>query len=333
MSMTSRWSRRQFLRTLGAAAAIPAGVRAAARAARPDPRSPSASPFKLSVLTDELDQDLDHACSVAAKEFGLGFVELREVWSKNAMRLDAKEVEEAKRILDRYSLRVSAIASPVFKVDWAGAPKSPFSPKVADFKGDFTFQQQDELLERAFELTRVFGTTHLRIFDFWRLDDPSPYRAAMDDKLREAAAKAGKRGVTLVLENEYACNTATSAEALRTLKAVTSPFLKLNWDPGNAAMRGDVPFPDGYRMLPKDRIGHVHVKNVARKEGGGFEWAEMGKGFIDWVGQFRALKADGYRDIVTLETHWRGAGTPEASTRECWASMSRQLREAGALGS
>jgi L-ribulose-5-phosphate 3-epimerase len=322
--MTSQWSRRRFLETVGGTAALAAAWPTHVRAL-------GASPFKLSVLSDEIAQDFEHACAVSATEFGLGYVELRELWDKNIMRLDAKEIAEAKRVLERHALRVSAIASPVFKVDWAGAPKSPFSPKVADFKGDFTFEQQDELLDRAVEMARVFNTDHLRVFDFWRLENPAPYRAAIDAKLRDAAAKAGKRGVTLVLENEYACNTATSAESVRTLKAVTSPFLKLNWDPGNAAMRGDTPFPDGYRALPRARVGHVHVKDVARKADGGFEWAEMGKGFIDWVGQFRQLKADGYRGIVTLETHWRGAGTPEASTRLCWTAMSRQLREAGAL--
>ena len=34
----------------------------------------------------------------------------------------------------------------------------------------------------------------------------------------------------------------------------------------------------------------------------------MGDGIIDWVGQFKALKRDGYRYAVSLETHWRGAG-------------------------
>ena len=40
----------------------------------------------------------------------------------------------------------------------------------------------------------------------------------------------------------------------------------------------------------------------------------MGQGLIDWVGQFHALKRDGYRHAVSLETHWRGAGSAEDST-------------------
>jgi len=36
----------------------------------------------------------------------------------------------------------------------------------------------------------------------------------------------------------------------------------------------------------------------------------MGRGIIDWSGQFKALKRDGYHLAVSLETHWRGAAHP-----------------------
>ena len=39
----------------------------------------------------------------------------------------------------------------------------------------------------------------------------------------------------------------------------------LNWDPGNAAAAGEIPYPDGYNLLPKDRIGHCHCKDVVKK--------------------------------------------------------------------
>ncbi len=57
----------------------------------------------------------------------------------------------------------------------------------------------------------------------------------------------------------------------------------------------------------------------------------MGKGVIDWVGQFQALKRDGYHYAVSLETHWRGAGSAEESTRQSWAGMKNVLQSAGAL--
>lgn len=287
--------------------------------------------FKLSVITDEITNDFGHALEVASKEFGLAFVEIRELWGKNIMALDAKQIGEARQLLERSRLRVSAIASPIFKVDWPGAPVSKYSPKRDQFSASYTFDQQDELLERGFELARALNTTNIRIFDFWRLEDQTPYRAAIDKKLVEAAAKAEKRGVTLLLENEHACNTATGAEAARTLKAVRSPRFKLNWDAGNAAARGETPFPDGYALLPKDRIGYMHCKDIIRKPDGTTEWMAMGRGVIDYVGQFRAIKKDGYDGVLSLETHWRGGGTPEESTRQSMAGMKELLQRAGAI--
>ena len=239
---------------------------------------------------------------------------------------------EARRILERNRLRVTDIASPLFKVDWPGAPQSKFSPKRDQFGANFTFEQQDEVLERSIELAKAFQTDRVRCFDFWRLEDETPYRAAINQKLLAASDQAGKKGVILLLENEGACNTATGAEAAKVLQAVQSSYLMLNWDPGNAATLGETPYPDGYQLLPKDRIGHCHCKDAAKKtDGSGYHWEPMGKGIIDWVGQFRAFKRDGYRYAVSLETHWRGAGSAEESTRQSWAGMKAELQEAGAL--
>jgi sugar phosphate isomerase/epimerase len=289
------------------------------------------STFTLSVITDEITSDFGRALEVAAREFGLGFVELRELWGKNIMKLDSKEIDEARRLLERYRVRVSSIASPIFKADWPDAPISKYSPKRDQFGADYTFAQQGELLERGLELARVFNTTNLRIFDFWRLDNQAPYRQAIDRKLIDAAGLAGKRGITLLLENEHACNTATGAEAARALTAVQSPHLKLNWDPGNAAARGEVPYPNGYALLPKTRIGYMHCKDIISKPDGKTEWMAMGRGSIDYVGQFRALKRDGYRGTLSLETHWRGASTPEESTRQSMAGMKELLRRANVM--
>jgi len=327
--MAFRVSRREFLGGLGvmtAATALPSIPGYASL----DP--PMTSPFRIAVINDEISQDFGRACEVASREFGMEWIELRGMWNKNLLKLDAKEIEEARRILEKNKLRVTDIASPLFKVDWPGAPKSKYSPKRDQFHADFTFEQQDEVLERSIELAKAFQTDRVRCFDFWRLDDQAPYRAAMNEKLRDAAEKAAKKNVILVLENEPACNTATAAEAAKVLAAVTSSNLMLNWDPGNAAEHDEKPYPDGYDLLPKNRIGHCHCKDAIRKaDGKGYAWAAMGRGIIDWVGQFKALKHDGYHFAVSLETHWRGGGTPEESTRQSWAGMKKELQEAGAI--
>jgi L-ribulose-5-phosphate 3-epimerase len=289
------------------------------------------SPFRVAVINDEIGQDFGHVCEIVSREFGMEWIELRGMWNKNILKLDSKEVGEARNILEKYKLRVTDIASPLFKVDWPGAPQSKFSPKRDQFNADFTFDQQGEVLERSIELAKAFQTDRVRCFDFWRLDDQAPYREAINVKLQEAANTAQKKGIILLLENEPACNTATAAESAKVLAAVTSPALMLNWDPGNAAEHDEIPYPDGYNLLPKNRIGHCHCKDAKKKPDGKWGWAPMGGGTIDWPGQFAALKRDGYHFAVSLETHWRGAGTPEESTRQSWAGMKEDLRKATAL--
>jgi len=332
--MSWRFSRRRFvggLAVTGLAATMP-GRLLGESAPSYSPTDASKSPFRVAVITDEITQDFGRALEIVSQDFGLQWVELRGLWNKNLLKLDDKEIGEARDLLQRYKLRVTDIASPLFKVDWPVAPKSKFSPKSDQFGADFGPKQQDEVLERSLELARAFNTDRVRCFDFWRLDDIAQYRDAINEKLQGAAEKAAKNKVILVLENEMTCNTATGKEAAATLAGIKSRNLMLNWDPGNAAMLGEKAFPDGYAALPKDRIGHCHCKDVQSKASGeGEEWAPVGGGIIDWVGQYKALKRDGYHYAVSLETHWRGAGTPEASSRASMAGMQKALRQARAL--
>lgn len=314
--MNAGFDRRDFLSGIGAAAATKLGSRFASLA-------DVGSTFRVAVINDEISQDFGRACEVAAREFGMRWIELRSMWKKNIVNLDEKEVAEARRILDRFQLKVTDIASPLFKVGWPGAPKSKYSEDKS-FGASFNLAQQDEVFERAVEMAKAFGTERVRCFDFWRLDDQTPYRSAMNFKLLDTAKKAEKKGIVLVLENEMSCNTATGAEAATVLEAVQSPAFMLNWDPGNAAASGEVPYPDGYKLLPKDRIGHCHCKDVVKK-GKKYDWAPMGGGIIDWTGQFKALKKDGYRMAVSLETHWDGGGSPEECSRKSWVGMKKEL--------
>jgi sugar phosphate isomerase/epimerase len=291
------------------------------------------SPFRISVINDEISADFDHACFVVSHDFGLNWIELRSMWGKNTMALSDAEIAESKRILAKYDLQVTDIASPLGKTDWPGAPKSAYSSKGDMHNAaEVTFKQQDEILEKSIALAKQFNTDKVRSFDFWRLDDVAPYRAAIDEKIRSMAEAAGKQGVLLVLENEFECNTATGREAVRTLNAVKTPHLALNWDPANAVMRGELDaFPAAWDLLPKDRIHHCHCKNAVKNAEGKIEWSPVDKGFIDWAAQFRALKKMGYREGVSLETHWRGGGTAEESTRISWAGMKQALKDASAL--
>jgi sugar phosphate isomerase/epimerase len=324
-------TRREVLAGIGLAglgAMLPPMVRKAGALSAQDTNR-SSCPFRLSVINDEITQDFERACAIAAGDFGLQWIELRSMWNKNVTELSPVQVEEARKILAKYKLRVTDIASPLFKTDWPGAPRSPLSERRDQFNADYDAAAQDKLLGRCLQLAHAFDTDRIRCFDYWRLDDQKPYRAAINTRLQRAAEHCAQEHVILLLENEMSCNTATGEEAAAVLQAIPNKNFMLNWDPGNAAALKSKPFPDGFDLLPKERIGHCHAKDVAYKPDGKYEWAPVGGGVVDWVGQLKALRADGFHYALSLETHWRGAGTPEASTRISMDGLKKALVKAG----
>src|ERR1039457_4584332 len=113
-------------------------------------------PFRLAVINDEITQDFEKACQIVSGDFGLRWIELRSMWNKNVTALNAKEVEDARKILGEHKLRVTDIASPLFKTDWPGAPRSPQSETRDQFHADFDASAQDKLLERCILLSQRF---------------------------------------------------------------------------------------------------------------------------------------------------------------------------------
>ena len=91
------------------------------------------------------------------------------------------------------------------------------------------------------------------------------------------------------------------------LAALDHPNLKVVWDPANALVAGENPFPEGYRLLAPGRIVHVHAKDCFVKDHTP-TFGPLGECGVDWKGQIAALVADGYHGWVSLETHWPGPG-------------------------
>ena len=249
----------------------------------------SSSPFRISVINDEISQDFGRACEVASREFGMGWMELRGMWKKNIVNLDEKQVAEAQPHSREIPTEGDRHRQSPIQGRLAGRSKIQSQRERRVSARTSPWKQQDEVLDRAMEMAKSFQTDRVRCFDFWRLEDQAPYRAAINDKLRDAAAKAEKKGIILVLENESACNTATGAEAAKVLDAVKTQTFMLNWDPGNAAAAGEIPFPMATIFCPRTASAIATAKISSRRAR--IDWAPMGGGLIDWAGQFKALEA------------------------------------------
>ncbi len=292
------------------------------------PARPAGIPWKLGIITDEISQDFGQALDFISS-YSLHYCELREMWHTNIMNSSRADLDRAKKLIEDHRLKVSDIGSPLFK--W-NLPQMPARPEKRDtFHADFTEQDADAVLKKSFELAHFFGTRKVRVFSYWRVESPGKAYPYVRERLAKAAEAAGRDGILLVLENEHECNIGTGKELGRILKDINSPHLRGNWDPGNAAMLREVPYPDGYEAV-RGWFAHMHIKDVRKNPATGkLGWAPVGGGFIDWRGQFEALRRQGYEGTMSLETHYRRPDhNALESTRESLEGLLKVIRETSA---
>jgi len=262
--------------------------------------------FPIAAISDEFSPDLSTAVR-SMSEIGMTAAELRMVFGKNIIDLTDEEIERAKQIAGERGLKIIAIASPLLKCVLPNAPEIDSRFQQDIFASKHTFEGQPRLTERAFEIARLTGAGIVRVFSYWRTVRPEECFDRVVAALSALAEKAAQHDLIIGLENEHACNIATGAETARALAALNHPNLKVVWDPCNAYVSGENPFPDGYRRLPVQRIGHVHAKDCF-VDGHTPKFGALGECGIDWKGQIQALVDDGYKGYISLETHWPGPG-------------------------
>jgi L-ribulose-5-phosphate 3-epimerase len=238
---------------------------------------------------------------------GMQASELRMVFGKNIIDLTDEEIDRAVAIVRSRSLPAVSIASPLLKCTLPDAPETDSRFQQDIFASRHTFEDQPQLTRRAFEIAHRTGARIVRVFSYWRTIDPPAVFERVVDALENLAKLAVGEDLIIGLENEHACNIATAAETRKVLDAVNHPALKVVWDPANAYVSGEVPFPGGYSQIPANRIAHVHAKDC-KLEGHKPIWGPLGECDIDWRGQIDALQRDGYAGYINLETHWPGPG-------------------------
>ncbi|MCC7155023.1 MAG: sugar phosphate isomerase/epimerase [Bryobacterales bacterium] len=259
---------------------------------------------RISVLTDEVAKSPDDAIAFA-KQYGLKWVELRDVPGERGQRrpymtLTEAELMDHARQLKAAGLKVSFFNTGMLKFSLPGSdpvrrvPETPGQKAARIERDQVRFNTRMEALAKAIQAARVFDVDKVRVFAFSRVEQPTALFPRIAGIINEMASEARRAGVRLLLENEGSCNVATSEEIKGLLDLIPSPAVGINWDPVNELNRQQRPFPEGYAVLPKKRIENVQMKAEA---------LVIGPQFLPWDAIFQALDHDGYRGKVGLETH------------------------------
>ena len=281
----------------------------------------------IAAITDEFSFDLETALDTMAT-IGMTGAELRVIGGRNILDLTDDEVDQAMASVQARGMSVPAIASPLLKCTLPNGPAIDARLQQDVFGSPYTFEDQPRLTRRALDIARRTGARIIRVFSYWRTVDPPAVFDDVVNALGQLADQAQAQDLVIGIENEPACNIGTAHETARVLDVLSHPALQVVWDPANAFVLGERPYPDGYASLPASRIAHVHAKDC-RVRNLIPEWGPLGDMGLDWPGQIDALLRDGYRGWVSLETHWRGPdGNRLEASRMCGERLRRLVRDA-----
>jgi sugar phosphate isomerase/epimerase len=279
--------------------------------------------FKLGAISDGFSSDFEQALQIM-KGYGLSWVEIRAVWGKYNTEATPQEISRIKGLLDQYGFKCSVVDSALYKCVLPGT-------KPVTQEGEpYSYSGQMDLLKRASDRAHAWGTDKVRGFTFWRVAEPEKIFPKISEELAKAAEVAKQQGVRLVIEDEESCNGGAGRELAAIFRITPAPNLGYNWDVGNGYAHGEVSYPNGYDLLDKSRIWHLHLKGMTCATGlQNCRETFADEGEIDLAGQFRALLRDHYDGTMSLECEFQAPGmTHLQTTKRSMEGLLRVLNKA-----
>jgi len=242
--------------------------------------------WNLSGFGDEIDESPQVQLAVL-EALGARHIEVRSAWGVNIVDLDAEQLSALKSIIDAAGFGVSAIASPIGKVDVS-----------------LPVEHEVERLARAINAAHVLGSRYVRIFSFYRGESISA-EAIRDDvivRMRALADLAEREGVVLLHENEKEIYGDVPERVLDIVESVGSDALRLAWDNANFVQCGVRPFTDAWPLL-HEHVEYLQVKDALFADG---TVVPAGEGDGQLLETVTALRDAGYRGFASLEPHLAG---------------------------
>jgi len=239
--------------------------------------------WTLSGFGDEISPE--PAIQLAVLEaLGARHIEVRSAWGVNVVDLDAAQTDALADTISAAGFGVSAIASPIGKVDVA-----------------LPVEHEVERLRRVIRVAHRLESRYVRIFSFYRGDGQTPegIRDAVLERLRALADLAEAEGVVLLHENEKEIYGDVPARVLDLVESVGSDSLRLAWDNANYVQCGVKPFTEGWVQLAP-YVDYLQVKDALADTG---EVVPAGEGDGELLETVTALRDAGYAGFASLEPH------------------------------
>lgn len=270
--------------------------------------------MKLGIVADEIDRNIRAAVEIGGR-LGLRRYEIRNLPSGRVPLCDASDLREVDAVIRSAGVEITALSPGLFKL----------TEHAPEFR-----TQMEQVYPRAAELAHRWGLPGLIVFGFHKPGATEANAATIRgsdpplevvDCLAEAAGRAARDSLLLLIEPEPICWAEDGRTAAALIRRTGSPNLKINYDPGNDAwLLNRDPLGDFDIVAPF--IANVHIKDLRPLARGAAhpEWVPAGEGMIDYRSHFTRLRAVGFDGSFSLEPHLDGK--PE-TIRRCKEAVER----------
>ncbi len=241
------------------------------------------SGFILSAFADEIDMDLKTQMDVL-KKHNIDFIEMRGVNGKCIVEYSPEEVRDIKKQLDDRGFKISAIGSPLGKIN------------IND-----DFQPHLDLFKHTLEVAKILETEYIRMFSFFipEGEKPEKYRSQVMERWHKFIETAKGSDLTLLHENEKEIYGDIPARCLDLIETMDSDNFRLIFDPANFVQCDVITYPDAYNLL-EEHIEYLHIKDALYSDHSVVP-AGSGDGKIKKI--LKDLYNQGFEGFLSLEPH------------------------------
>lgn len=236
----------------------------------------------VSCFADEIDVSVDKQIALL-QELGIGWIEFRSGDGKGVADYTEKEAEMLMSRLSANGIRISAVGSPIGKIDI-----------TQDFEPHF------ETYRHIVELAGILDTSFIRMFSFFMPEgeEPDKFRDEVMRRTDRMVEYAAGRNVVLLHENEKGIYGDNAARCLDLMKLFYGDHFRCTFDFANFVQCGQDTL-EAYEML-RPYISYIHVKDALRENG---EVVPAGTGDGNVAEILNRLDEKGYAGFLSLEPH------------------------------
>jgi sugar phosphate isomerase/epimerase len=242
---------------------------------------------KISIINDEISHHISQAIKYCLKK-GIKFLELRTINKTNLLMIDKKELLGIKKKLDKNHIKVSCIASPLFKWHKKNFTNDEKECKTYSFSFPerLTYLEKKQFIKKAIEVVDIFSAPYIRIFSVYREDQIVDKFWKVEKGLFNYLFELTQNSkIKIIVENGYNVNFHSSSQITNFQKIFKNTPIKLLLDPANTYIIKDpIEEKDYKKIIPN--IEYLHLKDFSFKKN---KVDILGQGDINYVKFFKTF--------------------------------------------